>query len=121
MAKFVDFLSSLNSCKQQAVFWHNQTTSYAEHKALNKFYDQILDLLDDLVESTAGIYGRPKGYTVHAPTDYVSKQQVIDYFKKVYDYVQSERKNLYQETWIQNQIDQIAQLVGQTLYLLSLN
>ena len=38
---FVEFLSALNSCKQQAVFWHNQTTSYSEHKTLNGFYDDI--------------------------------------------------------------------------------
>ena len=58
---FVEFLSALNSCKQQSIFWHNQTTVYSEHKTLNRFYDEILDLLDGLVESTAGIYGRPKG------------------------------------------------------------
>lgn len=119
--QFTDFLSGLNSCKQQAIFWHNQTTSYSEHKTLNNFYDGILELLDGLVESVAGIYGRPVDYTGHEPENYESKQQVIDYFKKVYDYVQTERSNLYQESWIQNQIDEIAALVAQTLYLLSLN
>ena len=118
--QFTDFLSGLNSCKQQAIFWHNQTTSYSEHKTLNGFYDEILDLLDGLVESVAGIYGRPVDYTAHEPENYTSKQQVIDYFKKLYDYVQTERKNLYQESWIQNQIDEIASLIAQTLYLLSL-
>jgi hypothetical protein len=34
--------------------------------------------------------------------------------------VQTERKSLYQETWIQNQIDEIAALVAQTIYLLTL-
>lgn len=121
MATFVEFISTLNSCKQQAIFWHNQTKSFSEHKALNNFYDEILDHLDGLVESVAGIYGRPVGYTTHAPEDYVSKEQVITYFKKVYDYVQSERGSLYKETWIQNQIDEIAQLVAETLYLLTLN
>jgi hypothetical protein len=119
--QFTNFLSGLNSCKQQAIFWHNQTKSYSEHKTLNGFYDEILELLDGLVESVAGIYGRPEGYTGHEPEDYKSKDQVIQYFKKVYEYVQDERKNLYQESWIQNQIDEIAALVAQTLYLLTLN
>jgi hypothetical protein len=119
--QFTNFLSSLNSCKQQAIFWHNQTTSFSQHKALNNFYDEILELLDGLVESVAGIYDRPMGYTTHEPEDYKSKEQVIAYFKQVYDYVQSERKNIYQETWIQNQVDEIAQLVAETLYLLSLD
>ena len=38
---FVDFLSTLNSAKQQAIFWHNQTQVYSEHKTLNGFYDDI--------------------------------------------------------------------------------
>lgn len=29
---------------------HLATTSYAEHKALNKAYDGLLSLLDDLIE-----------------------------------------------------------------------
>ena len=120
MATFVDFLSVLNSAKQQSIFWHNQTESYSEHKTLNNFYGEILELLDGLVESTAGIYGRPKGYTVLEPTDYQSVEETIAYFKELYTYVETERKNIYQESWIQNQIDEIAALIAQTLYLLTL-
>ena len=36
---------------------HLQTKSYAEHKALNKFYDMIVDLADDLAEAAQGQYG----------------------------------------------------------------
>ena len=121
MAQFVDFLSNLNSCKQQAIFWHNQTTSYSQHKTLNNFYDEILELLDTLVESVAGIYGRPQGYTTHDPIDWTDDQQVRDYFKNLYAYVQSERQNIYQETWVQNQVDEIAALIAQTSYRLTLS
>ena len=117
---FVEFLSALNSCKQQAIFWHNQTTNYSEHKTLNGFYDEILDLLDGLVESTAGIYGRPTGYDVHDPMDWTSTEDTIKYFQAVYQMIQTERTSLYSETWIQNQIDEIAALVAQTIYLLTL-
>jgi len=118
--EFTNFLSALNSCKQQAIFWHNQTTSYSQHKTLNMFYDEILELLDGLVESVAGIYDRPVDYTGHDPENWVSIQQVQEYFKKLYDYVQTERKNIYQESWIQNQVDEIAALIAQTSYLLTL-
>ena len=120
MATFVEFLSTLNSAKQQSVFWHNQTEVYSEHKTLNGFYDEILDLLDGLVESTAGIYGRPKGYDAHDFTDWTSTDDTIKYFQALYKYVQDERKTIYQETWIQNQIDEIAALIAQTIYLLTL-
>lgn len=36
---------------------HLQTKSYAEHKALNEFYDGIVDLVDDLAEAAQGQYG----------------------------------------------------------------
>lgn len=120
MAQFVDFLSTLNSAKQQAIFWHNQTEVYSEHKTLNKFYDSIVGNLDGLVESVAGIYGRPQGYSVVEPTDWTSTDDTIAYFKNLYQYVETERKNLYQETWIQNQIDEISALIAQTIYLLTL-
>lgn len=120
MATFVEFISSLNSCKQQAIFWHNQTTSFSEHKALNEFYDSIEDLLDGLVESVAGIYGRPKGYEVHEPVDWTSTEDTIAYFKNVYTYIQTERKGLYQESFIQNEIDELAKLTASTLYKLTL-
>jgi hypothetical protein len=120
MATFTEFLSVLNSSKQQAIFWHNQTNSYAEHKALNHYYDGILDLLDGLVESTAGIYGRPQDYTTLEPTNYQSLEETIAYFKELYDYVQTERGSLYTESWIQNQIDEVSQLIAQTLYELTL-
>jgi hypothetical protein len=120
MATFTEFLSTLNSSKQQAIFWHNQTTSYSEHKALNNFYDEILELLDGLVESVAGIYGRPTGYEAHDFADWTSTDDTIKYFQALYTYVQSERTSLYSESWVQNQIDEIAALLAQTLYLLSL-
>lgn len=120
MATFVEFLSTLNSAKQQAIFWHNQTEVYSEHKTLNGFYDDILGHLDGLVESVAGIYGRPQGYSVVEPTDWTSTDDTIAYFQNLYKYVQSTRTELYSESWIQNQIDEIAALIAQTIYLLTL-
>jgi hypothetical protein len=120
MATMVEFLSVLNSAKQQAIFWHNQTEVYSEHKTLNGFYDRILGLLDGLVESYAGIFGRPKGYEAHDFVDWTSTDDTIKYFQNLYQYVQSERSSLPQESWIQNQIDEIAAQIAQTIYLLTL-
>jgi hypothetical protein len=120
MATFVEFLSTLNSAKQQTIFWHNQTTNYSEHKALNGFYDEILERLDGLVESVAGIYGRPQGYSVIEPIDWKSTDDTIAYFQNLYKYVETERRNIYEESWIQNQIDNISELIAQTIYLLTL-
>lgn len=120
MATFVEFLSTLNQSKQQAVFFHNQTEVYSEHKTLNGFYESIEDLLDGLVESVAGIYGRPTGYESFDYEDWTSTDRTIEYFRALYEYVQTERTSIYQESWIQNQIDEISALIAQTIYLLTL-
>jgi hypothetical protein len=118
--KFSYFVSYLKDSFDQAVVWHHQTDSYAVHKALNKFYDGILDLTDGLVESVSGIHGRPTRYQIDSPVDYKNPEQVVKYFKDCYNMVQDERKDIYQETWVQNQVDEIATLFAETLYLLSL-
>ena len=120
MATFVEFLSVLNSAKQQAVFWHNQTEVYSEHRTLNGFYDRITGQLDSLVESVAGIYGRPQGYEAHDFVDWTSTDDTLTYFRNLYQYVQTERTSLYSESWIQNQIDEISAQIAQTIYLLTL-
>ena len=117
---FTEFVSDLKTAFDQSIVWHHQTDSYPVHKALNKFYDGVLDLIDGLVESVSGIYDRPEKYEIAEPMDYKNSAQVVNYFKKCYEKIQEDRKDIYQETWIQNQIDEIATLFAETLYLLSL-
>ena len=118
--QFVEFISQLLDSKEQAIVWHNQTLSYAEHKALDKYQDEIAELYDGLVESVSGIYGRPKNYSVATLQNYVSNEAVRAYFKDLYVLIEKERKTIYQDTWVQNQVDEIAQLIARTLYLLTL-
>lgn len=118
---FADFVSYLKSAFNQAVVWHHQTNVYSMHKTLNSFYDGILDLTDGLVESVSGIYGRPTGYEIIQPMDYQNPEQVMAYFQACYSEIQDDRTTIYQETWIQNQVDEIATLFAETIYLLSLN
>jgi hypothetical protein len=118
---FVEFISRLHDSKQQSIVWHHQTTSYAEHKALNNYYDEILELIDDLVESVSGVYGRPQGYSVATLQNYSGHEQLVKYYKGLYEFVQKERKTIYQDSWIQNQIDEVAQLIAKTSYLLTLS
>jgi len=120
MASIVEIVSYFNTAKQQAIVWHQQTTSFSEHKTLNEFYDEIADLLDDLSESSAGIFGRLKGYEVYDLVDWTSTDDTIKYYRNCYDWLAEERKTAPQESFIQNQLDEIAQLLGSTLYKLTL-
>jgi hypothetical protein len=117
--EFNQFVSTLKQSFEQAIVWHHQTTSFSEHKALNNYYDEILPLLDGLVESVQGVYPRVGSYTLVNPVDW-SDGVSTTYFKGLYEYVQIHRKMCYQETWVQNQIDEIEQLIAETLYQISL-
>ena len=123
MASIVEIVSYFNTAKQQAIVWHHQVEgvgSFAAHKALEEFYDEIVDLLDDLSESYAGIYGRLKGYDVHDLADFTSIDDIIKYYRNCYDWLETERKTAPQDSYIQNQLDEITQLLGSTLYKLTL-
>ena len=114
------FISTLKQSFEQAVVWHHQTTSFSEHKALNNYYDEIIPLLDGLIESVQGVYPRIGSYTLSSTVDW-NEGVSTTYFKGLYDFVQKNRATLpQQETWVQNQIDEIAQLIAETLYQLSL-
>jgi len=114
------FISTLHQSKQQAIVWHHQTTSFSEHKALNNYYEEIVGLIDGLVESIQGLYPRIGSYTLSNPVDWQEGGSTT-YFKGLYDFVQKNRSTLpTQESWVQNQIDEIAQLISETLYQISL-
>ncbi len=50
----VDVVSLLFSARTQLHIYHLQTLSFAQHKALNEAYDEIIDLIDGLVETYQG-------------------------------------------------------------------
>ncbi len=56
------FVSTLMASRTQAHIFHLQTPSFAAHKALNEYYENIVDIIDGLVESYQGKYGIITGY-----------------------------------------------------------
>ena len=54
IAKAIGIMFMSRTMTHQA---HLKTTSYATHKALNDFYEGIVDLADDLAEAAQGQYG----------------------------------------------------------------
>lgn len=113
------FISTLWQSRTQAHVWHHQTDSYSEHKALNNYYDEIVEHVDGFVESVQGIYPIVTAYSTSPLVDWKQGGSTI-YFKGLYDFVQKGRTTLPQETWIQNQIDNISELIAETIYLLHL-
>jgi hypothetical protein len=110
-------VSYLMHSRTQAHVFHLQTNSFAEHKALNDYYDGIVDLVDGLVESYQGKYGIIKDYVAFPLLNYTDKNQVVSYFEQLYQVVETLRQD-NQDSYIQNQIDTVNELIQSTLYKL---
>jgi hypothetical protein len=110
------FVSTLMSSRTQAHVFHLQTPSFAAHKALNEYYDAIVDLIDGFVESYQGKYGIIKGYTNIDLQEYQSCEAIIMYFTALAVFIDRARTQLPQDPYLQNQVDEMSALVHSTLY-----
>lgn len=114
-AETSEFLLTLLHAATNTHLLHWQSKSYAEHTALGTFYEELPELVDSLAEKIMGKYSLtltfPKTYYSPAAT---AKQEL----EELKEFVMEERKELPQDSEIQNEIDNIANLINQTLYLL---
>ena len=110
------FVSTLMSSRTQAHIFHLQTPSYSAHKALNEYYDDIIDLIDGFVESYQGKYGIVKGYTNIDLQEYQSCEAIIMYFTALSVFINRARPQLPQDSYLQSQIDLIEELIFSTIY-----
>lgn len=114
---FAEMVSLLLHSRTQAHILHLQTKSYPEHMALNAYYDGIGGLIDGLVESYQGQYGIIENYKSYDIQNYKSTDGTIKYLEGVCDKV-SKLRDCCKDSYIQNQIDTICELVNSTLYKL---
>ena len=114
---FAEMISLLLHSKTQAHAFHLQCKSYAEHMALNGYYDGIGDLVDGLVESFQGKYGIIKGYKSMDLQEWKSTEDTVKYLKGLCEKV-IELRDCCEDSYIQNQIDTVCELINSTLYKL---
>jgi len=93
--------------------------SYAAHKALNEYYDEIVDIIDGLVESYQGKNGLIQFQDVEGIDTNCEINNIIKYYIKLIAALDKLRKgeNL-QDSWIQNQLDNVEELLYSTKYKL---
>lgn len=116
-SSFQDMVSILLHSQTQTHIFHLQTKSYSEHKALQNYYEGIDGLVDGVIESYQGKYDILTSYKSIKTEEYKSNDQVIKYFKALDAMVEKNRKEI-KESFIQNQIDTIQELIYSTLYRL---
>jgi high-affinity Fe2+/Pb2+ permease len=116
-SSFQDMVSILLHSQTQTHIFHLQTKSYSEHKALQNYYEGIDGLVDGVIESYQGKYDILTSYKSIKTEEYKNNDQVIKYFKALDAMVEKNRKEI-KESFIQNQIDTIQELIYSTLYRL---
>ena len=109
-----EFIAALLHSSTVAHFMHLSTDSYSAHKALGGYYEKIIGLADDFAEAYQGRYEKIKNY----PDEFHSGKDPVKYLKSIQSFVDDARKDLPQDSEIQNIIDEISQLIDSTLYKL---
>jgi hypothetical protein len=116
MEQLAIFIGTLMQSRNQAHIYHLQTDSYAAHKALQGYYEDIVDLIDGIVESYQGRYGILRGYKMAGTIK--EDGNAVTYFEGVAKFVETIRTQLPQDSYIQNQVDEVVALVESTKYKL---
>jgi len=114
---FTKLVSCLFHSRTQVHVFHLQTNSYAEHKALNEYYDEIVDLTDGLIETFQGKYGILVDYSNLPLQNYQDNMQVVTYFIQLAELVHVMRED-FEDSYLQNQIDNVVELIESTKYKL---
>ena len=115
MKDSADFLLTLLHATTNTHLLHWTTKSYAEHQALGAFYEELPDLVDSLAEKIMGKYGSTLSFKGGYYAQAANGKAELEELK---EYVQIERTKLPQDSEIQNEVDNIANLINQTLFLL---
>jgi len=118
----IKLFSKLFESREMAHVYHlsvkGDPGSYAAHVALNEYYDGILGLIDELIESYSGQYGVVDGYETIDTSSTTSKEKIA-YFEELAKFIKEGRKCIsVEDTHLHNTIDEMVGLTYRTLYKL---
>jgi len=115
--KAADFVGYLFLARDVTHSVHLNTRSYAKHKALNKFYDGIVTLADDLAEAYQGRHGLIGPITLQSAK---RTGMVVEFLEDQMAELEKCRYEVCEktDTPLQNIIDEIIGLYLSTIYKL---
>ena len=115
--KAADFVGHLFLARDVAHSVHLNTRSYAKHKALQEFYEGIVDLADDFAEAYQGRHGLIGPISLQTAK---KGNNIIDFLQDSLADIEANRFKVCDEkdSAIQNIIDEVVALYLSTLYKL---
>jgi hypothetical protein len=116
MESFATYIGTLMQSRSQAHIYHLQTTSFAQHKALQEYYEGIVGLIDGLVESYQGMHGILRGYKMAGTIK--EDDNPTMYFEGLCKFIDALKPTLPQDSYLVNQYDEVSALIQSTKYKL---
>lgn len=112
-----DFIGTLFLARDVAHSVHLNTRNFSKHKALNIFYDRIIDVADDFAESYQGRHG------LIGPISLMSAKKTTNIIEFLEESLADVERMRYEfidkdDTALQNLIDAIVEVYLRTLYKL---
>ena len=117
------YIKNLLTILNQLKVYHWQTTSYAQHKALGKAYDNLSELIDQFIEVYMGKYGRIEAASGSTTIDLFNTDQLpVDGFvNNAVDYlITLEIPDKNSDTDLMNIRDEMLAELNRLKYLLTL-
>lgn len=111
-----DFFLKLLHAATNGHILHLQTKSYSEHKALQKYYEELPDLVDTIIEEWQGAYQKIVEYpNMYEPPKADALQEVME----IRDFLAKNRAIVGDYSSIQNSVDALMSLLDSTVYKLT--
>lgn len=110
-----ELVSHVFALRNAAHLAHWSTKSYSEHKALGKFYDDLVGKIDTIVEAYQGYYGLIGEVRIMM----MPKDRMADLIRTELAWLQQNREKLAKKnSMIENLIDDLMQTYSSTHYKL---
>jgi len=115
--KACDFVGILFLARDVTHSVHLNTRSYSKHKALQKFYENIIELADNFAEAYQGRHGLMGPISLQSAK---KTTNIIEFLENQLEEIETDRYKICDETdtTIQNLIDEVVALYLATLYKL---
>ena len=110
-----DFVGTLFLARDVAHSTHLNTRSYAKHKALGKFYDDVIDAIDRLVETYQGAFS----LIGSIPAPKVAERDVLKLLEADADWIEENHEAICKgNRAVANLIDGVTEVYLTTVYKL---
>jgi DNA-binding ferritin-like protein len=115
--KACDFVGILFLARDVTHSVHLNTRSYSKHKALQKFYENIIELADNFAEAYQGRHGLMGPISLQSAK---KTTNVLEFLESQLEEIETDRYKVCDETdtAIQNLIDEVVALYLSTIYRL---